>query len=150
MTGEPLSILLVEDDPDHAAIVARSFERHQVANELRCVYDGQEALDYLFRRGSYADPETSPRPHVILLDLNLPKVGGLDVLREIKSSDLKAIPVVILTTSDRKEDIAQACSRFANSYLVKPVDFACFTKMMSDLGFYWLGWNRHPWERSMA
>lgn len=146
MYGQPLTILLVEDNPDHAELITRSFWEHRVANQLRRVPDGAEALDYLFRRGDYADPEKSPRPHLILLDLRLPKVDGLEVLREIKSDDeLGFIPVVILTTSEAERDVARAYEYRANSYLLKPVDFEKFTKLMDELGFYWLGWNRRPW-----
>jgi CheY-like chemotaxis protein len=145
-SGEPLVILLVEDDPDHAELIVRSLRGHRVANTIRHLPDGQEALDYLFRRGPYSEPDGTPYPHVILLDLRLPKVDGLEVLRIIKSdATLTRIPVVILTSSDAETDIARAYNHHANSYLVKPIDFARFTQMMNDLGFYWLGWNRHPW-----
>jgi len=145
MDGEPLVILLVEDNPDHAELIVRSFEEHRVANRIFHVRDGEEALNYLFRKGTYRDPGSSPRPHVILLDLRLPKVDGLEVLKEIKSSDeLSQIPVVALTTSDSRHDMAGAYRSHVNSYLVKPVDFDKFTKLMDDLGFYWLAWNRKP------
>ncbi len=144
--GTPLTILLVEDNPAHAELVARSFEDHRVANRIHHVKDGEAALDYMFRRGKYSDPEQSPRPHIVLLDLRLPKIGGLDVLKTIKSEpDLQNIPVVILTTSSAENDVAKAYEHFANSYLVKPVDFSKFTKLMDELGFYWLGWNHYPW-----
>ncbi len=145
MEGEPLIILLVEDNPDHAELVARSFREHRVANQIHHVIDGEAALDYLFRRGEYADPESSPHPHVILLDLRLPKIDGLQVLQEIKIDEkLCCIPVVVLTTSEAENDMARAYEHHANSYLVKPVDFGKFTELMDDLGFYWLGWNRQP------
>ena len=147
MNGEPLIILLVEDNPDHTELIRRTFQDHRVANKIHCLSDGEAALDYLFRRGDYADPEKSPRPHVILLDLRLPKVDGLEVLAEIKAADeLRRIPVVIITTSETEGDIARAYDYRANSYLVKPVDFDKFMQLMDDLGFYWLGWNRHPWS----
>lgn len=143
--GEPLVALLVEDNPDHAEMVARSFKEYLVANRLTVVEDGQAALDYLFRRGDYANPEGSPRPSVILLDLRLPKVDGLEVLRTIKSTPgIAMIPVVILTTSQAETDMARAYEYHANSYLVKPVDFGKFTALMRDLGYYWLGWNQRP------
>jgi CheY-like chemotaxis protein len=138
--------LLIEDNPDHAELIARSFEDHRVANKLFHVTDGEAALDYLFRQGEYADPEKSPKPHVILLDLRLPKIDGQEVLRQIKVSDeLKFVPVVVLTTSEAEKDVNSAYQNGANSYLAKPVDFDKFTQLMDDLGFYWLGWNRHPW-----
>ena len=140
--GEPLIILLVEDNPDHAEMIMRCFEDHRLANELRHVSDGEEALDYLFRRGNYSEPEKSPRPHLILLDLRLPKIDGQEVLKEVKNSaELVKIPVVILTSSELDGDVAEAYKRHVNSYLVKPVDFAKFQKLIDDLGFYWLAWN---------
>jgi CheY-like chemotaxis protein len=147
MEGEPLVILLVEDNPDHTELIVRSLQDHRVANRIYHVADGEAALDYLFRRGEYQDPEKSPRPHVILLDLRLPKVDGQEVLQAIKTTDrLRRVPVVIVTTSEAERDVAQAYDSHANSYLVKPVDFDKFTHLMDDLGFYWLGWNRRPWS----
>ena len=134
MEGEPLVILLVEDNPDHAELIVRSFQDHRVVNKIYHVIDGEAALGYLFRRGEYADPESSPDPHVILLDLRLPKIDGLQVLREIKADEkLSRIPVIVLTTSDAESDLAQVYESHANSYLVKPVDFDKFTQLMQDL-----------------
>ncbi len=145
MNGEPLIVLLVEDNPDHAELVMQSFEDHRVANTIKHVTDGQEALDYLFRKSKYRDARKYPQPHLILLDLRLPKVDGLQVLGELKSSDkLRKIPVVVLTTSEAEKDIGKAYMNHANSYLTKPVDFDKFTELMKDLGFYWLGWNQKP------
>ncbi len=142
MVGEPVRVLLVEDNDDHAELVIRQLSDHRVANKLVHLGDGQEALDYLYRRGQYTDPETSPRPHVIFLDLRLPRVDGLEVLRILKESeDLRVIPVVILTTSESERDVAGAYINHANSYVVKPVDFQKFRKLMDDLGFYWMSWN---------
>lgn len=142
---EPLTILLVEDNPDHADLIMRSFEGYQMVGRFRHVLDGEAALDYLLRRGEYDDPEKSPRPHVILLDLRLPRIDGLEVLKEIKASErLHEIPVVVLTTSEAEKDIAKAYEYHANSYLVKPVDFEKFTQLIGDLCYYWLGWNYHP------
>ena len=146
MQGEPVVILLVEDDPGHAEIVRRNFSRSRVANRLMHVEDGQAALDYLYRRNGFNDPARSPRPGVMLLDLRLPKVDGLEVLKTIKADpDLAAIPVVILTTSAAEKDVARAYEHHANSYLVKPVDFGQFTDMMETLGYYWLAWNQRPY-----
>ena len=151
MNGNALTILFVEDNPDHAELVMRSFEDHRVANQIHHLTDGEAALDYLLRRGVYSDPEKSPRPHVVLLDLRLPKVDGLEVLKIIRSSEgLEKIPVVILTTSHAELDVDRAYEYHANSYLVKPLDFDKFTKLMDDLGFYWLGWNHYPWPDSIA
>ena len=144
-TGDQIVILHVDDDLDHAELIRRSFESHRVANRLILVTDGEAALDYLFRRGEYTDPETSPTPTVILLDLRLPKIDGLEVLAEIKKDPkLTYIPVVILTTSDAETDVARAYELHVNSYVVKPVDFNKFTHLMEELGFYWLGWNFRP------
>jgi CheY-like chemotaxis protein len=151
MNGEVLNILLVEDNPDHAELVIRCFQEHRIANRIHHVSQGTEALEYLLRQGAYADPQTSPRPHVVLLDLNLPRIGGLEVLGRIRESpNIATLPVVILTTSSAEQDVAKAYGGHANSYLVKPVDFDNFTRMMKDLGFYWLAWNHYPWsERSV-
>jgi CheY-like chemotaxis protein len=140
----PLTILLVEDNIPHAELVKRSLEAHQIANRVYHVADGEAALDYLFRQGVYTDPMTSPRPHVVLLDLRLPKLSGLEVLREIRASndsDLHTVPVVVLTTSAAERDVTRAYEQRANSYLVKPVDFTQFMQLIHDLGLYWLGWN---------
>jgi CheY-like chemotaxis protein len=143
--GEPVVVLLVEDNADHAELVVRTLAEHRVANNVRHVRDGQRALDYLFHRGEYADAERSPRPHVVLLDLRLPGVDGIEVLKVIKGSEeLRRIPVVVLTTSEAERDVARAYNNHANSYLVKPVGFEQFSKLMEDLGFYWLGWNTFP------
>ena len=145
ITGEPITILLVEDDPAHAEIVRRNLEDFRVANRMVHVEDGQAALDYLFRQAAFADPQSSPRPSLILLDLRLPKVDGLEVLRRIKEDeDLKRIPTVVLTTSAAESDTVNAYSHGAGSYLVKPVDFEKFTMLMEAFGFYWLAWNRFP------
>jgi CheY-like chemotaxis protein len=145
MMGEPVFVMLVEDNDDHAELVMRTLADHRLANKIRRFDDGQTSLDYLFRQGEFSDPETTPRPHLILLDLRLPRLDGLDVLKAIKESpELRQIPVVILTTSETEQDVARAYLNYANSYLVKPLGFEEFFKMMSDLGFYWLGWNTHP------
>lgn len=146
MTGEPLTILLVEDNPDHAELVMRNMEDFHVANRIVHVGDGEAALDYLHGRGNYTDRKHFPLPHLMLLDLRLPKVDGLEVLKEVKSNaDLRTIPVVILTTSDAERDMAKAYEYHANSYVTKPVSFEEFSKLLKDLGFYWLAWNRRPW-----
>lgn len=143
--NDPLTILLVEDNLPHAELVKRGLGAHEIANKIYHVSDGEAALAYLLRQGVYADPATSPRPHVVLLDLRLPKVSGLDVLKEIKTNnDLRTIPVVILTTSTAERDVVSAYAQHANSYLVKPVDFVAFTRLMHDLGLYWLLWNYNP------
>jgi CheY-like chemotaxis protein len=145
MMGEPILVMLVEDNIDHAELVIRTLEDHRIENKIHHFSDGQSALDYLLRRGNFTEPESSPRPHLILLDLRLPRVDGLEVLQAIKDDEeLKSIPVVVLTTSEAERDVARAYHNHVNSYLVKPVGFDEFSKLMNDLGFYWLGWNTHP------
>src|SRR3990172_804099 len=145
MIGEPILVMLIEDNIDHAELVIRTMEEHRITNKVRHFLDGQSALDYLFRRAEYSESAESPRPHVILLDLRLPRVDGIDVLRAIKEDEgLKSIPVVVLTTSEAEKDVAKAYYNHANSYLVKPVGFEEFKRLMDDLGFYWLGWNTNP------
>ena len=144
---EPLRILLIEDNLAHAELVMRSFRDHRIVHKIEHLSNGEAALDYLFRRGAYASVEKSPRPHVILLDLRLPRIDGLEVLKEIKdSTDLRTIPVVILTTSEAEQDVARAYGYHANSYLIKPVDFTQFVHLIEELGFYWLAWNHYPWS----
>ncbi len=145
LKGEPLVILLVEDNEAHAELVIRSMRDQRVANIIYHVLDGQQALDFLLHTGDYANAKKSPRPNLVLLDLRLPKVDGLEVLKIIKQTrELQRIPVVILTSSDAENDIARSYDYHANSYIVKPLDFKTFTKLMEDLGFYWLGWNAPP------
>lgn len=144
--GQPIVVLLVEDNEAHAELVMRSLADHRVANKVIHLTDGEMAMDYLLQREAYADSEQHPRPCVVLLDLRLPKVDGLEVLKAIKTTEsLQGLPVVVLTTSEAERDVVQAYEHHANSYLVKPVDFQKFQEMMNDLGFYWLSWNRSPW-----
>lgn len=145
LTGDPIQILLVEDDHAHAEIVRRNLADFRVANRLTHVEDGQAALDYLFRQGAYADPVQAPWPDLILLDLRLPKVDGLEVLGRIKADEtLRRLPVVVLTTSGAESDILSAYGLGAGSYLMKPVDFEKFRGLMDAFGFYWLAWNQYP------
>jgi CheY-like chemotaxis protein len=141
---QPITILLIEDDPAHAEIVRRNFESIGIANILKHVSDGEAALDYLFHNNAFSDPASSPRPGLILLDLRLPKVDGLQVLKTIKADpDLNNIPVVVLTTSASEADIAMAYTNNVNSYLVKPADFGQFSELLKTLGTYWMSWNHH-------
>jgi CheY-like chemotaxis protein len=145
LDGNPIVILLVEDDLAHAEIVRRNLADFRVANRIVHVEDGQAALDYLFHENGYRDPAKSARPDLILLDLRLPKVDGQEVLRRIKEDeDLRTIPAVVLTTSHAEGDMVEAYANCAASYLVKPVDFKKFTELMDAFGFYWLAWNRFP------
>jgi CheY-like chemotaxis protein len=147
MNGEPVVILLVEDDPAHAEIVKRNLEDFRVANRLIHIEDGQKALDYLYRQGEFGDPESAPRPGLILLDLRLPRVDGLEVLEKLKCDPkLCQIPVVVLTTSAAEADMVRAYKNHANSYLVKPVAFDEFVDMMKAIGYYWLVWNENPFR----
>lgn len=144
ITGSPFKILLVEDNPAHAELVIRSFKDHELTSDIYHVVNGELALDYLFRRGEFIDEEEYPLPHIILLDIRMPKVNGLEVLKELKSSEeLRHIPVVILTTSDAEQDVISAYKHYVNSYLVKPVEFDKFMQLMEEMGFYWLHWNQH-------
>lgn len=146
VNGEPLRVLLVEDNPAHAKLVFKGLENHKICNVITHVSDGEQAVNYLFRLEQFADQKDEPYPHVILLDLRLPKVDGLEVLKKIKQDEqLSRIPVVVLTTSDAEQDIARAYDHHANAYLTKPVDFTKFLHQMNDLGFFWLCWNVNPW-----
>ena len=145
MESGPAHVLLVEDNDDHAELVMRQLSEHSIQANLVRVADGQEALDYLFHNGRFSDLSASPRPHVIFLDLRLPKVDGLEVIKIIKESeDLRKIPIVVLTTSEAERDVTRAYVNHANSYVVKPVDFQKFRNLMSELGIYWLNWNMNP------
>jgi two-component system response regulator len=134
----------VEDNPNDIELTLRAFERHHLANRIHVVRDGQEALDYLFGTGAGDDGATR-RPKVILLDLKLPRIDGLDVLRQIRSSDdLRTVPVVILTSSREERDIIESYDLGVNSYIVKPIDFDKFVETVQTLGLYWLLLNEPP------
>jgi CheY-like chemotaxis protein len=145
MEGKAIQILFVEDDPAHAEITRRNLAAFRVTNQLIHVSDGQQAIDYLSATGAYAAPGVAHRPDLILLDLRLPKVDGLEVLDFVKATaPLRAIPVVVLTTSDAERDVSAAYAHGAVSYLTKPVEFGKFVELMEAFGFYWLMWNRFP------
>lgn len=136
------SFLLIEDDDDHAQLLIRSLENKRVSNRIDHVKDGAEALDFLFQRGKFKNQSL---PDVVLLDLKLPKIDGHEVLRTIKNHpQLRMIPVVVLTTSAAELDREKAYKEYANSYLVKPLDFECFRKMADELNLYWGVWNQSP------
>lgn len=135
--GESVELLLVEDNPHDAELTVRALTKRRLANRIHLVRDGAEALDFLFSRGAYEGRQESPK--VVLLDLKLPKVSGLEVLKEIKSDErTKAIPVVVVTSSREDPDMAAAYALGVNSYVVKPVGFDEFSEAMSQLGVYWL------------
>lgn len=133
-----MTLLMADDDEDDRLLARAAFENSRIANDLRFVVDGEELTDYLFRRGEYADPARSPRPGLILLDLNMPKKDGREALREIKSDpELRRIPVVVLTTSKAEQDVLSTYDLGANSYIVKPVTFAQLVATMKTIGDYW-------------
>jgi two-component system response regulator len=137
--GKPITILMAEDDPDDRMMTREAFEESRLANDLRFVEDGVELMDYLCRRGKYANPNDAPRPGLILLDLNMPRKDGREALQEIKADPkLKNIRVVILTTSKAEEDILRSYDLSAASYITKPVTFAALAEMVKTLGKYWL------------
>ncbi|MFW6158298.1 MAG: response regulator [Planctomycetota bacterium] len=133
-----IPVLLVEDDPDDVAITRRAFRKGKIANPLHVVRDGEEALEFLRRTGRY-EAASAPRPGLVLLDLNLPRVNGREVLHIVKGTPgLKRIPVVVLTTSDQESDITDCYDRGANTYITKPVDFHKFIQAVTTIGRYWL------------
>lgn len=138
-------ILLVEDNPSDVALTQRALAKSHIANEMIVLEDGQEALDYLFTGGRYTGRDVTDLPSVVLLDLKLPRVTGLDVLRQIRTDERTSrIPVVILTTSQEEQDIAQSYALHANSYIRKPVDFTKFVEAIQRMGLYWLVLNEPP------
>ncbi|MBI9081699.1 MAG: response regulator [Pseudodesulfovibrio sp.] len=138
----PKTILLVEDNPSDIALTQRAFGKSRIANELVVAEDGQEALDYLFARGKYTGRDESHLPVLVLLDLKLPQVNGLEVLRQMRLDPRTSrLPVVVLTTSKEEQDVAQSYDLGANSYIRKPVDFTKFAEAIEHLGLYWLVLN---------
>lgn len=138
-------ILLVEDNPDDELLALRAFKKNNLANEIIVTRDGAEALDYLFGTGTYAGRDLSVIPQVILLDLNLPKISGLEVLHQIRTDErTRLIPVVILTTSDEPHDRLESYSLHANSFIRKPIDFDQFINVIGQIGLYWLVLNIPP------
>ncbi len=138
-------ILLVEDNPDDEVLTLRALEKNNILNEVVVAHDGVEALDYLFGNGSYAGRDNSVMPELILLDLKLPKIDGLEVLRRIRADKrTKLLPVVILTSSKEERDLIEGYSLGVNSYIRKPVDFVQFGQAVQQLGLYWLVLNVAP------
>jgi two-component system response regulator len=140
-----VEILLVEDNPNDVELTLHAFKRHNLSNRIEVARDGAEALDFLFCTGPFAGRDHANGPKVVLLDLKLPKVDGLEVLRRIKSSpQTKTLPVVVLTSSREERDIVESYKLGVNSYIQKPVDFEKFTEAARTIGFYWLLLNQPP------
>ncbi len=140
-----IEILLVEDNPNDAELALRALKKHHLANRLVHVADGEEALDFLFARGAFSHRQIENGPKVIILDLKLPKVDGLEVLQIMKNDPrTKIIPVVVLTSSKEEKDVIESYRLGVNSYIVKPVDFDKFIAAVKDLGMYWLLLNQPP------
>ena len=145
-----VQILLVEDNPSDVALAVHAFEKHDLANGVHVVRDGQEAIDYLFKTGPYTDRTCDSDPQVILLDLKLPKVDGHSVLRRIKADEAtRDIPMVVRTSSQGESELTETYALGLNSYIVEPVDFDQFGEAVRVIGFYWLLLNRRP-ERPPA
>lgn len=143
--AENKTILLVEDNEDDITLTLRAFEKQNLANKIVVVRDGVEALEYLFRRGAYTNRPVAETPQLVLLDLKLPKVSGLEVLEQLRQNDAtRLLPVVILTSSQEENDMIQGYRLGANSYVRKPVDFVQFVEAVRQLGLYWLLLNEVP------
>jgi len=143
--NEPLEILLVEDNPNDLELTLHALEKHNLANKIHVARDGEEALDFLFCRGPFSNRSFEAPPKVVLLDLKLPKVDGLEVLKAIKSdSRTKAVPVVIMTSSKQQRDLIESYHCGVNSYIQKPINFTEFQQVIGQLGYYWLAINHAP------
>ena len=140
-----VEILLVEDNPNDVELTLRALKKNSIANKILVVNDGAEALDFIFSTGSYKGRAQDNQPKVILLDLKLPKISGIEVIRKMKSDEsTKTIPIVALTSSEEEKDIEECYELGVNSYIVKPVDFEKFSKVVADIGLYWLLVNKPP------
>ena len=139
MENKIVEILLIEDNPFEAELAIRSLRKHNFSNNLHQIDDGAEALDFIFERGKYETMNLKSSPKLILLDIKLPKISGIEILRQLKANEkTKTIPVVILTSSKENQDIKTCYEMGANSYIVKPVDFDSFSKAVAELGMYWM------------
>ena len=145
MTGfEQVEILLVEDNPEDAEMTMRALRKRNLANQVHWVKDGEEALDYLFCSGPYAGRNPAHPPKLVLLDIKMPKVDGIEVLRRVKASDLRTVPVVVMTSSNEERDVVESYRLGANSYIVKPVAYDAFVDTVAKIGLYWVLTNRVP------
>jgi two-component system, response regulator len=141
---QQVEILLVEDNPEDAEMTMRALRKRNLANHLHWVKDGEEALEYLFCTGRYAERELRSPPRLVLLDIKMPKVDGIEVLRRVKSSELKQVPVVVMTSSNEERDVLESYRLGVNSYIVKPVQFEDFMDTVAKIGLYWVLSNRVP------
>jgi DNA-binding response OmpR family regulator len=145
MNQNQVELLLIEDNPHEAELTIRNLNKHNIANKLMHIDDGADALDFIFSKGKYAGTKTTFAPKVILLDLKLPRVDGLEILKQIKSDErTKMIPVVVLTSSKEEKDIIESYKLGVNSYIVKPVNFNSFAKAVAEIGLYWMILNQNP------
>ncbi|MFZ6012386.1 MAG: response regulator [Bacteroidota bacterium] len=145
MISQQVDLLFIEDNPHEAELTIRNFKKYRLANNLVHIDDGAEALDFIFCRGKYEQNVKSPGPKLILLDLKLPKVGGHEILRQIRAdARTRNTPVVVLTSSDEESDISECYRLGVNSYIVKPLDFKSLTNAITSLGMYWLMLNKPP------
>ena len=142
-----VEILFIEDNQHEAELTIRSLKKHNLASNLKHIADGPDALDFIFSRGVYSERRNSQNPKLVLLDLKLPKIGGLEILRQIKTNELtKIIPVVVLTSSKEEKDVIESYRLGVNSYIVKPVNFESLSKAVAELGFYWLLLNHNSYS----
>jgi CheY-like chemotaxis protein len=141
---EQMEILLVEDNAEDAEMTMRALRKRNLANHVHWVKDGEEALDYLFCSGQYVARERGRPPKLVLLDIKMPKVDGIEVLRRIKGSELRTVPVVVMTSSNEERDVIESYRLGANSYIVKPVAFDAFLETVAGIGLYWVLTNRVP------
>ena len=145
MLDSALEVLVVEDNPSDLELALRALKEHKLCNRIQIARDGAEAMDYLFGEGSWAGRPVAAQPRVVLLDLKLPLVDGIEVLRRIRSDPrTRSLPVVVMTSSSQERDVSKSYSIGVNSYIVKPVDFDSFTRAVAEIGFYWVLLNKAP------